>query len=109
ELDVVCVAAGAAHGGARQLETVVPADLELVLQVDVGGRDEDVNPPPRCGAERLARKIDVLVGAARQRRQHRAAYPGRDLLHAAEVARGGRREARLDDVDVQGIELTRHL
>src|SRR5437868_87577 len=109
ELDVVGVAAGPAHGGARQLETVVPADLELVLQVNVGGRDEDVDASPGGRAQRLAREIDVLVGAARQRRQHRTAYLSGDFLDAAVVAGRGRREARLDHVDVQGIELTRHL
>src|ERR1041385_2203539 len=42
ELDVVGVAAGPAHGGAGQLEAIVPSDLQLVLQVDVGRRNEDV-------------------------------------------------------------------
>src|ERR1043166_2535425 len=109
ELDVVGVAAGPAHGGAGQLEAIVPSDLQLVLQVDVGRRNEDVNAPARGRTQRLAREIDVLVGAARQRRQHRTTHLLRDLLHTAVIAGRGRREAGLDDVDVERIELTRHL
>ena len=109
ELDVVGVATGPAHGGARQLEAIVPADLELVLQVDVGGRDEDMDAPARGRTQRLAREIDVLVGAARQCGQHRTPHLRRDLLDAAVIAGRGRRKARLDHVDVQGIELARHL
>src|SRR5439155_820691 len=87
----------------------VPADLELVLQVDVGGRNEDVDAPARGRPQRLAGEIDVLVGATCQRRQHRAAHLLGDLLDAAVIAGRGRRKARLDHVDVQGIELARHL
>jgi hypothetical protein len=76
-----------------------------VLEVDIGGRDEDVDPGPRRGAQRLSREIDIFVDAACQRGEHRAAHLGRDLVHAPVVACRRRRKARLDDVHVQGVEL----
>ena len=61
--------------------------------------------PRAAPADRLARQVDVPVGAARQRGDDRAPHLGRDLLHAPEVGFGRRREPGLDHVHPEHLEL----
>ena len=105
ELDVVGVLARLADRRARPGEHLLAGGLELVPDVEVGRRDEDVDPPARRGAERLAGELDVALVAARQRGDDRPADLGRDLRDAAVVALGRRREARLHDVHAERVEL----
>ena len=71
------------------------------------GRDEDVDAGPLRAVHRLARQVDVPLGAAGQRRDHRPPDLRGDLPHAAVVALGRGREAGLDDVHAERVELAR--
>ena len=61
---------------------------------------------PRSAApQRLAGQVDVPLVAARQRGDDRAPHLGGDLAHAPVVALGRGREAGLDDVHAERVEL----
>jgi hypothetical protein len=98
---------GARHGPYGGVEHVAPAHHELVLQVDVRRRDEDVDARPLRALDRLDRAVDVLLARARQREDDRARDGLGDLAHGLEVALRRRREAGLDHVDAQVLELAR--
>ncbi len=81
-------------------------DPELVLEVDVAGRDEDVEVGPLGDLDRLDRALRIAVLAAGERR-HRdpAARLLGDPADRFEVARRGGREAGLDDIDLEPRQL----
>ena len=87
-------------------ERRVAVDPELVLEVDVAGRDEHVEMRPLGDLDRLDRALRVAVLAAGQRRDGDPA-PGLlgDPADGLEVAGRGGREAGLDDVDLEPREL----
>ena len=58
-----------------------------------------------AGFEGLAGGVDVARRAARQRRDDGPSNLGRDAPHRLGVVLGGDREAGLDDVDAQRVEL----
>ena len=68
-----------------------------------------MDPSALRAAQGLAGEIDVVLVTAGERRDHGPTDLGGDLPHAAELILGRCREAGLDDVDSQGIELTRQL
>ena len=96
-------------GGARLALDVLARGLELVLDVDVRGRDEGVDARALGVLDRLVGGVDVRHVRARQARDDRALDRARDRLHGLEVARRGDREPGLDDVDAQAGELLRDL
>ena len=107
ELHVVRVAPGPGHAVGDRLQAVVPADPQLALQVQVGGGDEGVDAGALRRAERLAGPLDVGGVAAREGGDHRAPDLPRDQLHRVRVVVGRDREARLDDVGAQRLDLAR--
>ena len=120
---VVGVAPGRVHraelelGVAAQLLAPVadPADRlgegllaghpDLVLEVDLAGRDEHVEVRPLGDADGLDRPLRVAVPAARETGDGDAAGLLGDPVDGLPVARRGGREAGLDDVDVEPDEL----
>ena len=83
-------------------------DPELVLEVDVAGRDEHVEVGPLGDADRLDRALRVAVLAAGEGRDgDPAAGLLGDPADGLEVARRGGREAGLDDVDLEPRQLAR--
>ena len=58
---------------------------------------------------RFAGAVDVLLAGPRQPAHHRPLDALGDLGHRREVALGGDREARLDDVDAHLVEEVGHL
>ena len=105
ELDVLAVGARQGHGRARLALHVVARRLELVLDVDVRGRDERVDPRARRVLDRAPRGVDVGLVSAGETADHGALHASRDRLDGLEVAGRGDREARLDHVDAQSCEL----
>ena len=87
-------------------ERRLAVDPELVLEVDVAGRDEHVEVRPLGDLDRLDRPLRVAVLAARERRD---GDPAAGLLgdppDRLEVAGRGGREAGLDDVDLEPRQL----
>ena len=77
-----------------------------MLEVDVAGRDEDVEVRPLGDLDRLDRPLRIAVLAAGEGRD---GDPAAGLLgdppDRLEVARRGGREAGLDDVDLEPREL----
>ena len=84
------------HGGARR--------AQLVLDVDVRGRDEGVDPRIRGIPDGFAGPIDVGLMAAREPADRRPVNLTRDRLHRLEVARRRDREAGLNHIDAQVLE-----
>ncbi len=105
EFHIVGVLAGQADRAPGQLEHPVPRSAQLLPDMQVRCGDEDVQPGPFGLAQRLARKLDVPVQAARQCRHDRAPDLGRDFAHAPVVAFGCGRKAGFDDVDPKRVEL----
>ncbi len=83
---------------------------QLVLEVDVAGRDEQVEVRPLGDADRLDGALRVAVAAARERGDRDPALGLlRDPPDRLEVAGRGGRKAGLDDVDLEPRELARDL
>ena len=80
---------------------------ELLLHVQVAGGEEDVDPGRLAALQRLGGARDVAVVGARERAHGRALDRLGDRLHRLEVAVRRRREAGLDDVDLEPLELAR--
>src|SRR5690606_32702680 len=105
ELDVVRVAERELHGLARLLQALLARDAELAAQVDVRGRDEDVDARLRGRLERLGRALAVAARGAREGCPERAPYLLAGLPHRLGVFGRARRETRLEDVDPERGEL----
>jgi hypothetical protein len=110
ELHVLAELFGIGHAFDRLADDLVLRLLQLEFAVDRARREEHVDP--RAVARRLQRLgalLDVALHAARQPRDAALLDFRGDFLHRLEVARRRRREARLDDVHVQLLQLPRHL
>ena len=109
ELDVGAQAAGVRHRLAGALQALLAADLELVRQVDVRGREEGVDARPFRLAHGVPGAIDVALAGARQpgddRRVFELTHLARNPAHRLEIARRGDGEARLDHIDAQPRQL----
>ena len=105
KLDVADVLARELDRPPRRLDHLGPAHHELVLQVDVGGRDEDVEARVRSLLDRPCGTQDVgLLGSGE--REHDG--PGNscgDRLDRGEIAVARGRETGLDDVHAEFLEL----
>ena len=106
ELDVLDVALGVLHAVDGALHALVLGDAQLVAQVARRDAEAGVDARALGAGERLGRPVDVLLDRAREAADHAVvAGESTDLLHGAEVARGGDGEAGLDDVDAHADEL----
>src|SRR5437773_367667 len=101
------------HGLDRRPQHLGPGLPELVLQVEVGGRDERVDPWLPRVLHRLPAAVDVGQAHAREPADRRRVLERADLLgdlaRRPEVLVRGDREARLDDVHLEAGQLARHL
>ena len=93
------------HPADRLAKGLVAVDPELVLEVDVGGGDEDVQVGPLGGPDGLHGALRVAVLAARQGGYGHAPGLLGDAADRLEVARRGGRKAGLDHVDLEPDEL----
>jgi len=78
---------------------------ELALHVNRARREEEMDSRAARARERLARGVDVLALRARERGDGRGGDTRRDGADALEVARRRAREAGLDHVDAEALEL----
>src|SRR5256886_16182820 len=101
------------YGLDRRPQHLGPGLPELVLQVDVGGRDERVDPRLPRVLHRLPAAVDVRQPHAREPADRRRVLERADLLgdltRRLEVLVRRDREARLDDVHLEASQLSRHL
>ena len=105
ELHVFDLLACTGDGTLDPPERLVPADLELALQVQVGGGQEGVDPRMRGVLERFRSPIDIPVGGARQARDDRTLHGLGYGNHPFELLGGADGEAGLDDVHSERFEL----
>ncbi len=93
----------------RATEHVARGALELVPDVQVGGRDERVNAGARRRAHGTRGALDVAGVGAREcgddRCIRKRADLARDRVHGLPVARRGSWKTGFDDIDVQSREL----
>ena len=101
ELDVCGVLGRVLHRGHRQLQHLLPAHLELMLEMDVRGGQEGVDPGIFAALQGLPGDIDVPLLATGQGRHLDTPDIVGDIFDAAEIALRGHRKAGLDDVDIQ--------
>ena len=87
ELDVLAVGLRQRHGGLCLPLDVVAGALQLVLDVDVGGRDERVDPRALGVLDRPPGGVDIRLVGPREATDHRALDRARDRLNGLEVAR----------------------
>ena len=103
-LDVVGMVARPRHRGDDAVIDLLLVELELVLAVERRGADEGVDALPLGMGERLGRPVDVLRAGAGEAADDRALDDLGDLRDGLEIAVGGDRKARLDDVDAHLVE-----
>ena len=89
----------------RVRDDLVAAQAELLLHVERAGREEDVDAGARRTLERSRRGVDVRRARAAERSDGDVLRRVRDGAHAFEVAGRGGREAGLDHVDAEPLEL----
>ena len=87
--------------------TARAADAQLVFEVNVGGGEEDVNARARRLRQRRPGAIDVRRDRAGQAGDDRPPHGAGNGAHRLEVAIRRDREAGLDDVHAEAIELLR--
>ena len=107
ELDIVEMLLGPRDRPGRGAQHVLASHVELVLEMDVGGRDENVDAGVARLVDRAQRCVDVFLASAREADHGRPGDGLGDSMHRLEVA--GRRsgEPALDDIDAQALELAR--
>jgi len=105
ELHVGAESPRLAHALHRLAQRLRAPDLQLVTQVDIGGGQEDVQARTHGADEGAGRGLDVLALGSAQRGHPAAAHLAGDGVHRLPFAVGGHREARLQHVDPQPLEL----
>ena len=110
ELDVGHHGLGLPHSLRRQPQDLLVCFAQLVLSVDLGGGQEDMDTGAcSCRKKGESRRLDVLGHAARQTRDDGTGDFAGNRLHRLEVPVADHRETRLDDVDLEPRELARNL
>ena len=90
------------------LQRLGPGLLELVLQVDIRGSQEGVDPGMGGLLKGLPGPFDVAGDGPAEGRDGRPPAGAGDGLDGGEVIIRGHREAGLDDIHAQGIQLPSH-
>ena len=101
KLDVVGKRAGQAHRLAAELERLRAADLQLVFEMQIARRQEDVDAGAVGKLQRAGGHLDVFSLGAGERSDARLADGLRDGGDGGEVALRGHGKAGLDDVHAQ--------
>ena len=108
KLDVIAIALGVGDHLTDAVDDLLARHLELVLHVDVARRKEDVDAGVVGLLHGVPRRVDIALGAARERGDRAVRHRGGDGLHALVVHRRRDGEARLDHVDAQLFKLAGH-
>ena len=105
ELHIVRIAPRLRHPIGERGQTLITADPELPLKMQVGGGNERVDTRPLGSLDRFTGTLDIGRVAAGQNGNHRSADLGGDQLHGMRVVRRRDRKAGLDDIDPEHLEL----
>ena len=109
ELDVIHEGPGPRHGGHGLLQALLPGDAQLVLEVEIGRRDEDMDARPGRALQRPTRRVDVSGRASREGGDDRALESPGNPLHRRQLIRRADGKARLDNVHAELVQLAGHL
>src|ERR1700687_4817434 len=107
KFDIVEVLLRKLHRPAGCVDDFLPAHHELALEVQVGGRNENVNARAFGLLHALDRLLEIRLARACQAEHGRFGYGLGNTRPRVEVSRRRHGEAGLDDIDVQLLELTR--
>ena len=108
ELDVIHQGAGVGHHVRDDGEHLLPALTQLVLQMNIAGGDEGVNPPAGRRRDSIRAGLDVATGCPGQSADHRsvlAAHLLGDALHSSKIAGTGKGETCLDHIHTEPGQL----
>ncbi len=105
EFNVVAQRLGVPDGAARLLQALLPRDAQLVFQVNVRGRQKNVDTRMRGSQQRLPGPVNVTSASTSQASNDGTPNRGGDALHGFEVAIGGDGESGFDHVHAQAVEL----
>ncbi len=94
-----------ANGFAGLRQALLTRDAQFVLQMNVGGRQKNVNARVRGSLQCLPGAVHVAGASASQARDDGTAQSSGDALHGFKVAIGGDGEPSLDYVDAKAVEL----
>src|SRR5215471_8644190 len=108
KLDVGAEGFRQANGGACLLYALVARNAELVLQMNVGSREKDVDAGTRGSLQGLPCAFNVRGAGSGQAGDDRPANVGRDRLNRFEVSLRGDGEAGFDDIHAEAVKLPRH-
>ena len=89
----------------RLLQALLARNFQLVLQMNVGGRQKDMNAGMGCALERLPSALDILRTGTGEASNNRSPDDCGDGLNGGEVAFRGDREAGFDHVYAEAVEL----
>ena len=105
ELDLVGALGGVRDRPPRLLDHLRGLEPELLLHVQRARRDENVDPGAARIRERLAGRVEVVTDGSGEGGDGRRLDGGRHRARALEVTGRRAREAGLDDVDAEPLEL----
>ena len=107
KLDVIAIALGVGDHLADAVDDLLARHLELVLHVDVARRKEDMDAGVVRFLHGVPRRVDIALGAARERGDRAVRHRGGDGLHAL-VVKIPPGQALLCRVDAQLFKLAGH-
>jgi hypothetical protein len=105
ELYVFAEGAGEADRLGGLIEGLVAGDAELVLEMEVGGGDDEVDAVGGGGLDGAGGGLDVFAFATGERGDAGAADLVGNRSDGREVAVGGDGESGLEDIDAKGRDL----
>src|SRR6267154_3056750 len=89
----------------RLLQALLTGDAQLVFQMDVRGRENNVEARMRSPLQRLPGPVDVAGASTSQACDDGTPQRGGDALYGFEVAVGGDRESGFNHVHAKAIQL----
>ena len=89
----------------RGVQHLIPRHSELVLQMNIGSGDENMDARILGLLHRLQRSIDIPLLRPRQAENPRPRHFLTNAHHRVKIALRRSREARLDDIDAQLFQL----
>ena len=108
KLDILNQGAGVADHLGNDAQDIGSALAQFVLEMDVAGCDEGMDPAAGRRGHRISTGLDISFGGTGQTADDRALLPSDDLgdpLNGREVPWTGEGEARLDHIDTKPRQL----
>ena len=105
EFHVLTQRLGQTDSIARLLQALLARNFQLVLQMNVGGRQKDMNAGMGCALERLPGALDILRAGTGKARDNGPPDNCGDCLNGGEITFRGDGKPGFDHVYAEAIEL----